>query len=435
MPAQPAIDPQDDPPDPTLRLVELREHGLQSLFELSHEIHVSGDIYRIAELALLNLIGHFGTVRAALWIIPEEPPRQAVLIRSFGLDHAVARAIGLGLAPQMLDRFGDYFGAVRLDAWARELLAPGALLAVEHQLDLMAPVVSHGRLLGLIALGRRLDGQPYAPIELDHALAAGHMIGVAVENTWLVQRVLETNRGLQQANQRLSELDRLKAEFIQTVNHELRTPVTILVGYHSALDTQGLPESTRRGFVAMKEQILKLASIVQNLLDYSSITEDTARLQIELADVGPILRSYAMSRRPGVVAQLREFEVEIANAFLRARADHKRLLQVLELLIDNAIKFTPHGTRIRLVAEPLLENGDPWVRIEVRDDGPGIAPHHLPTLFEPLRQGDGSTTRSVGGIGMGLALAREIVVRMAGRLEVESELGRGTSVRLLLRAA
>src|SRR5262245_5066257 len=127
MPAQPAIDP-DETPDPTLRLVERREHGLQSLFELSHEIHVWGDVYRIAQLGLLNLIGHFGTVRAALWIIPEEPPRQAVLIRSFGLDTAVARAIGLGLAPQVLDRFANYVGVVRLDDWARELLAPGAAL-------------------------------------------------------------------------------------------------------------------------------------------------------------------------------------------------------------------------------------------------------------------------------------------------------------------
>jgi signal transduction histidine kinase len=151
--------------------------------------------------------------------------------------------------------------------------------------------------------------------------------------------------------------------------------------------------------------------------------------------MGPLIRSSGTSRRPGIVARLREFEVDITPAFIKARADHKRLQQVLELLIDNAIKFTPHGTRIRLVVTPLLEKGESWVRIEVQDDGPGIAPQHLPSLFEPLRQIDGSTTRSVGGIGMGLALAREIVLRMGGRLEVESELGRGTRVRILLRAA
>lgn len=435
MPAQPAFDPEETPPDQTLRLVERREHDLQSLFELSHEIHISGDVYRIAEMALLNLIGHFGTVRAALWLLPEERPSQAVLIRSFGLDHNVARAIGLGLAPQAQDRFGEYFGVVRLEAWARDLRAPGAGLAVEHQLELMAPVVSRGRLLGLMALGCRLDRQPYAPIELDHALAAGHMIGVAIENARLVQRALETNRGLQQANERLAELDRLKAEFIQTVNHELQTPLTILIGYHSTLEAFELPAAVRRAHEAMMEQTLKLSGMVQDLLDYSSINEDTARLEIESGDIGPILRTYATARRPGVVARLRELDVAIADAPLNARADRKRLLRVLEILIDNAVKFTPHGTRIRLVAEPCLEAGEPWLRIEVQDDGPGIASEHMPTLFEPLRQVDGSMTRSVGGIGLGLALARELVSRMGGNLGVQSELGRGTRVRLLLPAS
>ena len=431
MPAapRPIEDEPEDRPDPTLRLVERREHGLHALFELSHEIHVSGDVYRIAELALLNLIGYFGTVRAALWLIPEESPQVAVLIRSFGVDAAVARAVGLGMAPRMQESSDER--VVVLEDWAREL-TPGARLAVEQDLELMIPVVASGRLLGLLALGRRLDRQPYAPIEMDHALAAGRMIGVALENTRLVQRVLESNRGLQRANERLAELDQLKAEFIQNVNHELRTPLAILIGYHSTLESFALPDPARHALASMKEQTLKLGGMVQNLLDFSSITADSARLQLEWSDVASLLRDWAAGRRPGVVSGLREFEASIGSVRLEVRADRRRLLQVLELLVDNAVKFTPHGTRIRLVAEPWIDRGETWIRIQVEDDGPGIAPQHVPTLFEPLRTGDGSTTRRVGGIGMGLALAREIVARMDGRLEVESDLGRGTRVRLLL---
>lgn len=419
-----------------LHLVGRREHSLLALFELSHELSVSLDGYAIADLALLNLMGHFGTPRAALWILPESAPRQPVLMRAHGLGEELARAIGAGLAPQLVDHEDEGAAPIALAEWAQEVRAPGAGLAVEHGLALLAPARTHGRVVGMIALGARPSGEPYAAIDRDHLAAAAGMVGVAIENTRLYHRTLENNRQLREANERLAELDRLKSEFIQSVNHELRTPLAVIQGYASCLvEAQGIDEGQRRALEVMIEECQKLAGMVQNLLDFSQASSGALAFTVEAVDPRPLLTAYAEDRRPGVVEGLREFDLSLADALPAARCDARRLLQVLDALMDNAVKFTPPGTRIRIAADRPTVDGRDWLRVAIEDNGPGIPPRHLAALFEPFRQADGSMTRAAGGMGMGLALARQIVERMEGRLDVKSDLGRGTSFRILLPAA
>lgn len=419
-----------------LHLVGRREHSLLALFELSHELSVSLDAYAIADLALLNLMGHFGTPRAALWILPEEAPRQPVLMRAHGLGGELGRAIGVGLAPQLVDVEDEGLATIALAEWAHELRAPGAGLAVEHGLALLAPARTHGRVAAMVALGARPSGEPYAAIDRDHLAAAAGMVGVAIENTRLYHRTLESNRQLREANERLAELDRLKGEFIQSVNHELRTPLAVIQGYASCLvEAQGIDAGQRRALEVMIEECQKLAGMVQNLLDYSEATSGALAITLEAVDLPPLLVAYAEGRRPGVVEGLRELDLALSDGLPAARCDARRLLQVLDALMDNAVKFTPLGTRIRLAADPFMADGREWLRVAVEDNGPGILPRHLAALFEPFRQADGSMTRTAGGMGMGLALARQLVERMEGRLDVRSELGRGTSFTILLPPA
>src|SRR5258706_9789953 len=138
---------------------------------------------------------------------------------------------------------------------------------------------------------------------------------------------------------------------------------------------------------------------------------------------------------PGITAEPRERTLERAPRLPPARFDAARLRQVLDQLVDNTVKFTPPGTRIRLESHPLREAARDWVCIRVCDNGPGIPGEHLPHLFDAFRQLDGSMTRSVGGLGLGLALARQLVGAMGGQLEAESELGRGATFSVLLPAA
>jgi signal transduction histidine kinase len=420
----------------TLRLVKKREHSLGSLFELSHELSVSLDLSYIADLGLLNLMGHFGTPRGALWLIPDDTSGRPVLIRAHGVNAETARAIGLGLAPRLAELYHDEMRPTPLEEWDPSAQWHEVALAAQTGLALLAPVPSHGRLLGLIALGVRATGERYADLDRDYVATAAGMVGVALENTRLYHHSVEQTRRLRDAVSRLEEADRLKSEFLQTINHELRTPLAIVQAYASCLlEDATLEAPQRQALGIMIEQTKKLTGMVQNLLDFSRLAAGNMPLALEPTDVGALLGSYAEARRSGVVSGLREFSLELDERLPSVRVDIRRLEQMLDALLENAVKFTPHGTRIRLRARRGGEDDRPEVRIELEDDGPGILPQHLPTLFEPLRQVDGSSTRTVGGMGLGLALVKQLAERMDGRLDVRSEVGSGTTFVLSLPAA
>jgi anti-anti-sigma factor len=117
---------------------------------------------------------------------------------------------------------------------------------------------------------------------------------------------------------------------------------------------------------------------------------------------------------------------------LNARFDENQLRAILDALIENAVKFTPVGSKIRMHVREAMEDGERWARIDVEDDGPGIPSAQLPTLFEPFRQVDGSMTRKEGGMGIGLALALQLAEGLGGRLTAKSVEGGGSCFSLFL---
>jgi signal transduction histidine kinase len=439
-PDEPTPEPAPTPGGPgsqhaVLRLVEEREHSLLSLFELSHELSVSLDVYGLADLALLNLMGHFGTPRAALWVFPEDTPREAVLIRGRGTTAEVARALAAALAPPFVERYTYEMEPVVLATWGVEGAGLGATLAVAQGFSVLAPVAAHGRLIGMLALGERARPHDYGALELKYVATAAGMVGVALANTRLYHGMLESNRQLRDANERMTELDRLKSEFLQGVNHELRTPLAIVIGYASCLvDGVDLEPRHREALDVILEQSQKLNAMVQGLLDFSAADSGALDVRIEVGDVRPLLEAFAETRRPGIVEGLREFQLDLEQHLPLARFDPRRLTQILDALIDNAVKFTPRGSLLRLSADRVREDGASWVRIGVQDDGPGIPAQHLAGLFEPLHQLDGSTTRTAGGMGMGLALVQRLAEKMGGRLAVTSQVGVGSTFRVRLPA-
>jgi signal transduction histidine kinase len=427
-----------------LRLVERRERSLLSLFELSHELGVGLDPYAIAQLTLFSLMGHFGATLAALWMPPGDVPDQAVLLRAFGVAEESARVHGAGLAKRAAVRVAQGLGPESLEA-LDILEARGARddaeaqnipeIAPDRAFSVLVPIPAQARLVAFAALGPQIGGDPYRPLDLEYLAAAAGMVGVALENTRLYHRMLESNRRLRESNDRLSELDRLKSEFLQGVNHELRTPVTVVLGYLEMLEqASALDETGRRTVAVAVEQTRKLGGMLKNLLEFSELEERALKLDIHWHEPTPLLEAFAAARRPGVVNGLRELEVAIAQGLPPVRCDARRLAQALDAILDNAVKFTPSGARLSLRATRRHEDGTEWIAIEIEDDGPGIAEDQLTSLFEPFRQGDGSTTRTVGGLGLGLALARKLVEGMQGRLDATSELGVGSVFRVMLRA-
>jgi signal transduction histidine kinase/DNA-binding response OmpR family regulator len=321
-------------------------------------------------------------------------------------------------------------------------------------------------------LPRRADGRPFAPEELPWRVAAaeGHVSrGVEMivgrgegRETWLsvnasplrdragrtsgaiavLRDVTETRRLIEElleANRRLEEFNRLKAEFVANMSHELRTPLTAIIGF-----AQLMQMNSGRAAVPLApqhaealERILRngrhLLSLIDDVLDLSKIEVGRISVHPDYVDLVEAVQAafqelQSLARQKGL-----EYTLKVSDEFPVAFTDPVRVRQIVINLLSNAIKFTARG---RVEAEMTRAGADEW-RLVVRDTGVGIKPEALGLIFERFRQVDGSTTRAAGGVGLGLTIVQQIVHLLGGRVDVESEHGRGSTftVTLPLNAA
>lgn len=429
-PAEPPSEPERGPEPPSHR-----ELGLLSLLELSNELNVRADVFEIADVGLFNLMGHFGCARGALWLLADDSPQGAVLVRAQGMPDSVAQGLGTLWMRWFATRSSAISEPVLVDDLRDLGSLPGLDLAVQANIALFTPVAVRSRMLGLLALGRRVGGGDFGLLEREVLQASLNLVAVAMDNTNLYNRAVENNRRLRRANEQLTEMDRIKSEFLSNMNHELRTPLTIISAYLDVVIASERDESCRDHLRIIKEQTTHLHSMVLNVLDFSSLARDDLEIRTVRGDVKEVLREYYVDRRPGVTAELRELVFSGASDVPPALFDRQRLLQIVDSLVENAVKFTPPGARIHLRVEAEPAPGRDRVRVDVEDNGPGIPPDRLPHIFESFRQGDGSGTREHGGMGLGLALAKQLAEKMNGELTVSTEIGTGTVFTLRLPAA
>jgi signal transduction histidine kinase len=173
--------------------------------------------------------------------------------------------------------------------------------------------------------------------------------------------------------------------------------------------------------------------LIENLLTLSDATKGRLEIHSEPGDLGPLLESFHAGRLAGVSETLRELRCRPTS--LVARFDRQRLLQILDELVDNAVKFTPSGSSIELRVGRHEEDGVTWAAIEVADNGPGIPSDRIDSVFRSFVQVDGSWTRKVGGLGVGLTFARHLAEAMEGKLRVTSTPAGGSVFTILLPLA
>jgi two-component system, chemotaxis family, CheB/CheR fusion protein len=225
-------------------------------------------------------------------------------------------------------------------------------------------------------------------------------------------------------------VDRRKDEFLGILAHELRNP---LAPMRFALDLVRRPEAgpaeTKRAWQVLERQVTHMVRIVDDLLDVSRIAHGKVELRREYLQLADIVRSATELSRPAIDAARHTLVVSLPDEPVTIHGDAVRLTQVIVNLLNNAIKFTPPGGHIWLIAEPkgeIAERPD-QIRIRVRDTGIGIAPDQQHTVFDMFSQGDRSLERSGGGLGVGLTLVRSLVILHGGSIDVQSEgVGRGT---------
>jgi PAS domain S-box-containing protein len=228
------------------------------------------------------------------------------------------------------------------------------------------------------------------------------------------------------------ESSRLKDEFLATLSHELRTPLNAILGWVHILQNGELPpaRATRAIDVIGRNARLQ-AQLIEDILDVSRII--TGKLEIERTPVpvAPLLETVAAGIAPAAAGKGITFDTQIAGNLPPLHADAKRLHQVLNNVLANAVTFTPEGGSIALRCRADRER----VTIEISDSGIGIPPDFLPYVFERFRQADSRSTRSHGGLGLGLAIARHLVELHGGRISAHSDgAGTGTTISIQLPA-
>ncbi len=231
--------------------------------------------------------------------------------------------------------------------------------------------------------------------------------------------------------QQAETANRLKDEFLATISHELRTPLQAILGWSKILRTNADPtgERLRKGLEVIERNARSQASIIEDILDVSRIITGKLQLAIEDVDVVSVVEAAVDTLRTAAEAKRIALVLCMDAQHASIRADAGRLQQAVWNLVGNAIKFTPPGGSVRVEAYRL----DHSIVVRVTDSGRGISADFLPHVFERFRQADGSSTREQGGLGLGLAIVRQLVELHGGSVRAQSEgEGRGATFELTI---
>ena len=275
------------------------------------------------------------------------------------------------------------------------------------------PLVVRGEVVGAVCAAPH---DPDAVVELvgsvTHLLALGLARALAEEERLVLLDRERNARGEAEA------ANRSKDDFLATVSHELRTPLNAITGWTSMLLSGGLDAArTRRAYETIDRNARSQAQLIDDLLDIGRITSGTLRLEESQIEIGSIAEMALESLRPTAEQRGVAVVANIAPDLGESKGDATRIQQVIWNLMSNAIKFTPRGGHVRLD----IVREARGVVIAVKDDGQGIDPSFLPRVFDRFRQQDGSSTRSRGGLGLGLSIVRHLVELHGGTIDVESE--------------
>jgi signal transduction histidine kinase len=250
----------------------------------------------------------------------------------------------------------------------------------------------------------------------------------------LEQRVKERTAELNEALQRLSELNQMKANFVANISHELRTPLTHVKGYLELLVTESLgeiSEDQRHALQVTQRATTKLESIIDDLIMFSLASRGEMSMKLDKVDIRRVVTLAAKSASTKAEERGVQVLVSALDSIPAVQADSEKIGWVINQFLDNGIKFTPSGGSVLI---SLKEEGHNLVLVSVTDTGIGIPSDRIKEIFEPFHQLDGSSTRHYGGTGLGLSLVRQIVEAHGSLLDVQSVEGKGTTFKFPLLA-
>ncbi len=323
-------------------------------------------------------------------------------------------------------------------------LATAFVIAARMQRSIVSP------LLALAATARQVSSRPHGAIR---AIPASYdEIGAVVRAfNEMLDRIAERTQELSQTNlelereidvrrrveaersaalERERDANRLKDEFLATLSHELRTPLNAVLGWARVLRSSHVePATEARALESIERNARAQARLIEDLLEVSRIVTGKLRLDVRDTDLAAIVDAAIEIVRPAATAKRLHIAVDIRERPALTSGDPDRLQQIVWNLLSNAVKFTPAEGRVSLH----LETCPSGHRLTVTDTGPGIDPEFLPFVFDPFRQADGTASREHGGLGLGLAIAKQLVELHGGTIHASSSAsGQGATFDVVL---
>ena len=324
---------------------------------------------------------------------------------------AIARVIRTGKTEWMAEIPRELIDQSAQDAEHARMMQEIGLLSF-----IAVPLTAHGRVLGALLLVTTPEsGRRYGEADVRLAEELARRAGVAIENARLFGAANAANRA--------------KDEFLATLSHELRTPMTAVLGWARMMKMGLSAEDTVEAIDAIERSATVQMQLIEDILDMSRIMAGKMSIEPAPIDLRAVTEAALTTVRPAAATKGIEITTSYAPQLPPVLGDGNRLQQVVWNLLTNAIKFTNNGGMIHV----RIACDERAVTVTVRDTGAGIDPQFLPHVFERFRQQDSSTTRAHGGIGIGLAIARYLVELHGGTIVAESDgAGRGATFRIEL---
>jgi PAS domain S-box-containing protein len=330
--------------------------------------------------------------------------------------------------------------------FTRERRFDPPVLLKEHDVvsGMSVPMIAGDKVVGVMGVHNRTK-KDYSESDLQFLQLIGNQTAIALERARLYEDLRnardavlnmledldESNKRLQEAYEELKTLDKMKDEFLSNISHELKTPITSMIGSLDLLLRCAPDERTAQILKISHNNAWRLNRLVTDLLEFRKLDMGVEPLKVtnlnaEMMIDESILEYTSLAKKRGIT-----IEKHLEKGLPKVRADGDRLRQVFTNLLSNAIKFNKEGGKVIISA---VKKGD-FLEFSIADTGIGIAKEHLDKIFERFYQVDSSAGRKYSGTGLGLAIVKKIIEAHGGSITVEGELGKGSRFRFTLPAA
>ncbi|HEX7227974.1 MAG TPA: ATP-binding protein, partial [Candidatus Binatia bacterium] len=307
--------------------------------------------------------------------------------------------------------------------------------------ELLIPIVFEQEVRGLVSYSPKRGGREYRSNDLSLLGTLTEQLALSLENGIRYEqseKAKDEYRRLyddaERAKRKLIENDRIKKDFVANVCHELRTPVSTLIGYSEILLNRELPAETRDILKTMLSNGQDLSSMMDGLLDFSRMDADAVPNSFEHINVKDLLGGLELMTQRLIRGRPIQFRLKIEDAIETINSDPRKLQQILVQLLTNALKFTEKGA-VEVRIATVDDQSGAFLEIAVSDTGIGIDKNDQEIIFEGFRQLDGSSKRRFGGTGVGLSLCSKLTAALGGKISVKSEVGFGSVFSVFLPLA